>query len=427
VERLPVVLALTPVAERAVEEVLFGRESLVEVVASAADADELERDAATSAARSALVSSDLSGLTPALCARVRACGVRVVGLAGDARERSQLQALGVDEIVGLTHSDEVFLSALRGPAELVPWTDEEQDKPSDSLSSAKTGSVLAVIGSKGAPGASECGASLAALASLRWPSILVEVDALGGGLDLRLGADPRQGSLLGLARAVARDDRLLGELLERWLVERDGWPPALVGAPEPMQALDELAHPGTIAAALRALATLRPLVIADTGFLLFEDDAASPACRVHREAVVTADAVLLVVGAREAQLRAGLDQLDALLALDVAPARLRVTLNGAGGPGATARARLDSLLRTQLAERGLVLDAWLVWDGRSLSRAQRTGRTLATARPRGAYARSLARLLDELFLPVVPDSRGRKLRLAPPGPSTSERVEEVVA
>jgi Flp pilus assembly CpaE family ATPase len=427
VERLPLVLALTPLAERAVEEVLFGRDSLVEVVASVADAGELEREAGTSGAQSALVSPDLSGLTAAFCARVRACGIRVVGLAGDTRQRRQLQALGVDEIVEPTDSDEAFLSALRGPAELVPWTDEEYGDAQDSVSPANAGSVLTVIGSKGAPGASECASSLAALAAERWPTVLVEVDAIGGGLDLRLGADPRRGSLLGLARAVAQDDRALAELMERWLVEREGWSATLVGAPEPMHVLDEVARPGTVAAAVRALASLRPLVVADTGFLLFEGHEASPACRVHREAVVTADAVLLVIGAREEQLRAGLDQLDALLELDIAPERLRVALNGAGGPGATSSARLDSLLQAQLAERGLVLDAWLAWDGRALTRAQRTGRTLAMARRRGPYSRALARLLDEMFLPAVPVSRGRKPRLAPPSADALERAEEVVA
>ena len=233
--------------------------------------------------------------------------------------------------------------------------------------------MLAVIGSKGAPGASECAASLAALAAERWPCILVELDALGGGLDLRLGADPRQGSLLGLTRAVAAGDGALGELLERWLAVREGWPPVLVGAPDLEQALGELARPGAVAATLRALASAYPLAVADVGFLLAEGEEAGPACRVHREAVVAADAVLLVLGARDEQLRAGLDQLDSLLALGIPPERLRVAVNGVGGPGATARSTLEQVLPGQLAERRFALDAWLPWDGRALARALRTG------------------------------------------------------
>ena len=55
---------------------------------------------------------------------------------------------------------------------------------------------------------------LLALAGERLDGVLVDLDALGGGFDLRLGVDPRQGSLLGLARAVASGDGALGELLE---------------------------------------------------------------------------------------------------------------------------------------------------------------------------------------------------------------------
>ena len=284
--------------------------------------------------------------------------------------------------------------------------------------------MLAVIGSKGTPGASECAASLAAFAAERWPCVLVELDALGGGLDLRLGADSRQGSLLGLTRAVRGGDGALGDLLERWLTTREGWPPVLVGAPDPELSVGELARPGVVAATLRALASVHPLVIADVGFLLAEGEHAGPACRVHREAVVAADAVLLVLGAREEQLRAGLDQLDSLLALGILPQRLRVAVNGVGGPGATTRSALEHVINGQLAERRIALDAWLPWDGRALARAQRTGFSVGVARRRGPYARALGRLLEELFLPVAPAPRERKLRLVPPQARSEELEEE---
>ena len=102
-----------------------------------------------------------------------------------------------------------------------------------------------------------------------------------------------------------------------------------------------------------------------------------------------------------------------------------IALNGAGAPGATASTQLDSLLQTQLAERRFALDAWLPWDRRALARAQRTGLPLAGARRRGAYARALVRLLDDLFLPVAPAPRERKLRLMPPRPRDAEQTEEV--
>jgi MinD-like ATPase involved in chromosome partitioning or flagellar assembly len=297
-------------------------------------------------------------------------------------------------------------------------------RPQASAPDEAEGSVLAVVGSKGAPGASECAASLAALAHERWRCVLVELDALGGGLDLRLGADPRQGSLLGLVRAVAAGDGALGELLERWLTVRDGWPPVLLGPPERERSLAELGEPGSAASALRALASVSPLAIADVGFLLAEGEESGPACRLHREAVVSADAVLLVLGARDEQLRAGLAQLDALLALGIPSERLRVIVNGAGGPGAATRNALEQVLPRQLAERRFALDAWLPWDGRALARARRTGLPLATARRRGRYARALARLLDELFLPVAPAPRERKLRLVPPRPGAQADREQ---
>jgi Flp pilus assembly CpaE family ATPase len=428
VERLPVVLALTPVAERAVEHLLFGPGAVLEPRASAAEADELEHEVLVAEATAALVSPDLSGLTAAHCARVRACGVRVAGLARDSRERQELLALGVDEIVEPGDSEQAFLAALRGPAgeEAAATLAPEPAESSAALPRAvSTGSVLAVIGSKGAPGASESAASLAALAAERWPCILVELDALGGGLDLRLGADPRQGSLLGLIRAVAAGDGALGELLERWLAVREGWPPVLVGPPELQQSLGELAHPGAVAATLRALASAYPLAVADVGFLLSEGEEAGAAGRVHREALVEADAVLLVLGARDEQLRAGLAQLDSLLALGIPPERLRVAVNGAGGPGAATRTALEQVLPGELAERRFALDAWLPFDGRALARARRTGLPLARARRRGPYARTIARLLDELFLPVAPAPRERKLRLVPPRTREAEQEEEV--
>lgn len=419
--RLPVVLALTPDAEREVEHAVFGREAVLEVKATVAEADELQHDVAIHGA-SVLVSPDLSGLTAAHCARVRARGLRVVGLARNARERKLLDALGVDEVVAPDDSGPVILGALRGPRDEPVASTSGEPALARPRADEASESVIAVIGSKGAPGASECAASLSVLAAERWLCSLVELDALGGGLDLRLGADPREGSVLGLARAVLAGDGALGELLERWLTARDGWPPALVGPPDPARALDELARPGVAAAVVRALASLYPVVVADVGFVLAEGDEAGPACRVHREALVAADVVLLVIGAREEQVRAGLDQLDALLRLGIPPERMRVALNGTGGPGATATIPLEQIVQAQLAERRFALDAWLPWDRRALARARRTGLPLARARRRGVYARALRRLLDELFLPVAPAPRGRKLLLDPPRTHELERV-----
>lgn len=436
--RLGVIVALTPLAEDAVEHVLFDPQAPFEICASVAEADELEREAERGDATAILLSPDLSGLTPGHCARLRARGLRLVGLALDSAREQRLAALGVDATADPDASAETLATALRGEDEQ-PRPDPVADETvavrpparaarrggaeTNGSPSARRGSVLAVVGGKGAPGASECAASLAALANERWQTVLVELDALGGGLDVRLGADSHQGSLLGLTRA-AENDRAGAELLERWLVTRPGWPPVLLAPPDLSSALAELARPGAITAALRALAATAPLVVCDLGWLLAEGGEVTLPARIHREALVAADAVLLVLGVRDAQLPHGLSQLDLLLGeLQIPAERLRVAANGLGGPGVSARGGLTETLAQRLAERELALDAILPWDGRALARASSQGLPLAVARRRGAYARTLFGLLDELFLPTAPTPRKRKLRLA--APSASAVPEEV--
>jgi Flp pilus assembly CpaE family ATPase len=418
-QRPAVVLALTPVAERAIEPLLFGPQAVVEPRASVGEADELEHQVGPHV-EALLVSPDLSGLTAAHCARARARGARIVGIALDDHDRQALAALAVDETVDATADADALRRAFRS----TPMIVTAERAPAASDPERRDGSVVAVIGSKGAPGTSECAASLAALAATRWQALLVELDALGGALDLRLAADAHQGSLLGVARAAEAGDGALRELLERWLATKDGWPPVLLGPAALAQALPELARPGAVAKALNALAAVSPLSVLDVGFQVEAGDEVGPAARIHREALVTADAVLLVLGAREDQLRAGLTQLELLLdRLGTKPERLRVLANGVGGPGAIPTAELTETLAQRLAERGLALDAALPWDGRALAKATRAGLPLAIAHPRGRYARTLARLLEQLFLPVAPEPRERKRMLIPPAPK--EQREEV--
>jgi hypothetical protein len=418
-QRSAVVLALTPVAERAIEPLLFGAEAVVEPHASVGEADELDRELGPST-EAILLSPDLSGLTPGHCVRARARGARLVGVALDEDDRQALSALGVDAAVDADAGAEALRRALRDTA-LAPTVASPAAVPTPEL---RAGSLIAVVGSKGAPGASECAASLAALAAKRWTSLLVELDALGGALDLRLAADAHQGSLLGVARAAEAGDGALRELLERWLATREGWPPVLLGPATLAQALPELSRPGAVANALNALAAVTPLSVLDVGFQLEQGDEVGPVARIHREALVAADAVLLVLGAREDQLRAGFAQLELLLDnLGIRRERLRLVANGLGGPGAIRTAELTETLAQRLAEHGLALDATLPWDGRALAKATRAGLPLAIAHPRGRYARALTRLLEQLFLPVAPEPRERKRMLIPPTPT--EQTEEV--
>jgi Flp pilus assembly CpaE family ATPase len=406
--RPAILLGLTPLAERAVEPLLFGDGAAVELAGSAAEADELERLADGSAAVAALVSPQLSGITAGHCARVRAAGLRLIGLALDDHERDALDALGVEVVIGDDATAEELAEAAReqrpAPA---PRTRPQPRATGDRRA------LVAVIGSKGAPGASEVAASLASLVSDQWPALLLELDALGGDLDVRVAADPDEGSVLGLVRAVAahRDEELRG-LLERWIVGADGWPAMLLGAPA--ESLTELGRAGATARALDAVAQLWPAVIVDVGFALAVGDDPA-AARVHREAVVSADAVVLVIGAREAQLRYGVAQLDRLLDdLNVPRERLRVVVNGIGASGAPERRVVEQTVNGALAERRLAADAWVAWDARGLRRAQRLGLPIARAHPRGRYARALRQVVADLFLPAAtePLPRARKQPLS---------------
>jgi hypothetical protein len=419
-----VLLALSPPAEQAVERLLFPDPALT-LVASACQASDLERLAAEHRPHAALLSPDLPGLSAAPCARLRAGGLRLVGLALDAVSASALEALGVDAIVSETVDREELHQALAHDAtrETERATDASSDHSHRRRERDGGGTILAVVGSRGSPGASECAVSLAAVAQERWPTTVVECDLLGGGLDLRLAADARDGSLLGLVRASVAGDGALGELLERWLVRRPGWPPLLLAPPDPAEPLAELARPGAIADALHELAAVVPLVVCDVGFLLEEAGEAPPLARCHREALACADAVLLVIGARDRQIRDGFAQLDLLqVELEIATRRLRVVCTGLGAAGAGSRRTAISMLTEKLAERDLALDALLPFDARALRRAERRGLPLATARRRGPYARALRRLLDQLFLPAsVARPRERKLALAPPVPNRAPK------
>jgi hypothetical protein len=425
-DRPRILLALTPLVERDVEAELFGATTVLDVLASAADAHELDELLRTHRADALLVSPDLSGLAGAHTAAASAAGLRVIGLALDDVGREALGTLGVDEILTLPIDEGALATAARGPAP--PPAKPAAPPAAESAGGAVDDSnVVVVVGSKGAPGASECAASLAALAATRWGSMLVEVDAIGASLDVRLGADPHDGSLAGVARAVQNDEPGLRDLVDRWLVDRPGWAPTLLGAPDPVR---DLARSGSAANAVRALAQLHPLLVCDVGFLISADDPdrVSSMARVHRETISVADAVVLVVGARDVQLRHGLAQLAELTeGLTVAPERLRVVVNGVGAPGSAARLEIEEALLPRLAEHRLGVDVWLPWDSRALASPRKQGIPLVSARVlHGGYRRGLEQLLDDLFLPAAPPvTRTRRHRLTAVPTSAAGTREEV--
>lgn len=425
-------LGLTPLAERQVEDELFGGKQAVAVVGSAADAGELLVLAERRHADAVLLSPELPALDAGSCARLRSHGLRLIGLALDDRDATVLDTLGVDTILQPPLADSDLSGACTDapPAEAPTDRAPTRTHVERGSGSERSGSVLAVVPTSGSPGASECAASLAALADQRWPTLLLELDLLDGALALRLGADPQRGSLLGLIRGQAADGAL-HDLLPRWTAAADhGWSPVLVAPPDPDVHIDEIARPGAIRAALDAAASVYPLVVVDVGALLDVPGELPKAVRAHREALLTADAVLLVIGAREQQLRAGRAQLTLLLdELGIQREQLRIAVSGLGAPGTGNKNELEQAIGDQLAELRLAVDAWLPYDARAAARARRAGVPLALARPRGRYARAVRGLIDEVLLPSQPVPRERKTRLrvrtpaAAPAPNTHD--EEV--
>jgi Flp pilus assembly CpaE family ATPase len=419
-----VVLGLSPQAERKVEALLYDGDVQLELVATTLEAHELVQAVEDRQPDAVLVSQDFSGLALAHCDRIRAAGARFVGLAVDAREKPALEALGVEASIDPGASREELFAALTGASVAstpTPAPAPRRERGEDD------GSVLAVIGAKGAPGASECAASLAALATDRWETLLLEADALGGGLALRLGADPNEGSILGLIRATQAGEGSLQELLERWCCEREGWPAVLLGAPDSGALADQ--QPGALTNALAALAPEYPLVVCDVGFLL---DARQPVARLHREVLVSADAVVLILGASEAQLRNGLRQLDVILEI-LDPDQLRLIVNGLGGPSAASRDAIEATIAAHLG-RADAVDAWLPWDTRGAQHANNRGLPIAAAHKRGRYTKALSGLLDSMFEPTASPSARRRRRVAVPEalrrgqpPAPAQQYEEEVA
>jgi Flp pilus assembly CpaE family ATPase len=415
-----VLLALTPIAEKAIEAALFAPgESALNLVASVADADELPGELQRRHADIVLVSAQLTGLTPAHCARLHAHGARVVGLALDDHDRQTLRALEITDTITPTDSADDLAQILADTA--TPTTPPREHKPAVRAAVSGRGAVVAVVGSKGAPGSSQCAASLARIAAMRWSTLLVDLDGLGSDLAVALPASADSGSIASVLRATRADTDRLPVLLGDWVVRADGWPPTLLG---PDGQLDELAAPGGVRVALDALAEQFAVIVCDVGFL--NRDAASIAV-VHADALLSADAVVVVLGAREGQLRHGIAQLDHLLHTTGIPTqRLRVVVNAIGGPATPSRASIDQALLPALGDRGLAVDAWLPWDAKALARATRDAAPLATARPRGRYARALLGLLDELFLPDRAVAPAHKQRLAAPMTEAPDEVGAAV-
>jgi DNA-binding NarL/FixJ family response regulator len=430
-ERPRLLLGVRPIAEGQIRDALFGTDRTLTVVASAVEAAELCALAEHHSADAVLVSPNLSGLEAGHCARLRAAGLCVVGLALDERDAAVLAALGIDAVLTpplagdeLAHACQTSHRSEEAEHTSQPMAHRRPPAATDAVGREKSGSVVAVVAAGRSAGGSECACSLAALLDRRWPTLLVECDLGQGGLALRVGADPQQGSLLGLVRAgPGADGEELVRMLARWTIAPERWPALLVAPADVDRDLDELAEPGAIRSALAAAASTYPLVIADVGSLLATAGEVPKVAHCHREALVSADSVLLVIGARDDQLHAGGAQLARLTGdLGVKPERLRICVNGLGAPGAASRTEAQAALAEELANLQLGVDGWLPYDRRALVRARGSGLPLALARRHSPYARTLSRVLDMLFIADQPVTRRRQYALRVPAPVRRNRA-----
>ena len=416
-----VLLGLAPPDEQAIEELLYGSEQLT-TIAAGASASELLGLASAHAADAVLLSHDLPTLDAGTVARLRAKGLRSVGVAAGDAAAAALGELDVDVVLRLPFALADLLDELREPVEERAQMSRNGSAVAHARERGRSGNVLAVIGSKGAPGASELALSVAGLLARSWSVLLAEFDGDGGQLALRLGADARAGSLLGAARALRRNDPELRELLSRWLVGGErGWPHVLLAPPEPQRTLGEVVVPGVAGALLDLLGEEFALVVCDLGHRLARGDQPDAAVRLHRDLLVCADAVVLVLGHRQEQLQAGFAQLQLLVdELSMPRERIRVVVNGQGAPGAAASAETVAAIAWELDQHGLGVDAWLPWDERALRASLRLGLPLALARPRGRYAKTLQRFLGSMLVPTAPQPLPRERPPRMPTPEASE-------
>ena len=182
---------------------------------------------ATATPEALLVSADLPDLTPSLLSRARSHGLRLVGIATDEHDTTLLRELPLDTILTDPIDAHALQAAVRvdrllrssnGAAERRPTCDRHTPRPRSG-----EGTVLAVVGSRGAPG-SERACLLARRARIRrsggrcWSSSTCSATPAS-----RSGSAPTRARdrCSRCCAPLAAASAALGELLERWLVSRD--------------------------------------------------------------------------------------------------------------------------------------------------------------------------------------------------------------
>jgi len=259
----------------------------VTVVRRCVDLADLLATAATGQARAALLSADLRRLDRDALTRLAVAGVAVVGLVppGDEDAERRLRQLGVVNVLPSDASAEVIsaavveavvaltpaptdLSGLADPRAALP--DLPPYPPTTSAVQPGTGRLIAVWGPTGAPGRTTLAVGLASeLATLGWPTLLVDADVYGGVVAQVLGLldeSPGLAAACRLANNGALDLPALSDLARQvtptlrvlsGIGRADRWP--------------EL-RPAALEVVLSLATSLAAMTVLDCGFCLEQDE-----------------------------------------------------------------------------------------------------------------------------------------------------------
>lgn len=126
--------------------------------------------------------AEVSWVTPAQIAAWRHMGLNVLGVhaAGDGPAAALLESAGVDELVTDDTDAESLITVIRF---LAPRADH--------IENGSTGSTLAIIGARGAPGTTEVALGLAVNAADATRTMLIDLDLDAPSIAIRLGLAPR--------------------------------------------------------------------------------------------------------------------------------------------------------------------------------------------------------------------------------------------
>lgn len=440
---------LVAVADRQAEASLvaaFSRPDLqVSIGRRCLDLTDLLAAAASGAGQVALVSADLPRLDREALARIRACGVAVVGLHADPAGERRLRELGVARLLGLAAPPGQVAALVRaahrepadpgatattslpgtpGPVPAGAGLPGEPGVPGAPDGPAETGQVLAVWGPAGAPGRTLLAATLATeLAVLGVPTLLVDADVYAPSIAQLLGLLDETPGLV----AAVRDANLAA--LDLAALAGHSRAVQLPGAPDPgLRVLTGLTRadrwpelrPAALARTLHLARQLAAVTVVDVSSCLEEDEELSFDVAVPRRNGATLAALreadqVLAVGAADpvglGRLIRGLAEFaEAVPGPDplVVVNRLR---RGPvpGDPAAAVRGCLDRFA-------GRTPHTLLPEDRGAVDAALAAGRCLAEAAPGSGLRLGVRRLAQQLSgLPDPPPGRrtrrGRGRRL----------------